>query len=462
MTLVDKGQVLAEGLAAIRRQYAVPESFPADVLAAAEDAAKRVPTGHADRTGRSFVTLDPASSTDLDQAFDIERSGSDLLLFYAIADVPFFVRDGDPVDREAWRRGVTLYLPNGRAGLHPAILSEGAASLLPEVDRPAIVLAIRVAPDGGTKLDGVERALIRSRAKLAYAGVRDDQLPADFAELARRVSDTENRRGASRLDPPEQEVVERDGAFELSFRPRLVSEDRNAYLSLAANLAVADTLLQHHTGLFRVMAEPDEAATARLRRAARALGIAWPDEVSLPAFRCGLDAADPRQAAMMLAIRRAGSRASYMPYRDGVVPWHAAMAATYCHATAPLRRLADRYVLLAILAIANGEAVPEAVSQAFERLPEVMSRADSRQGQIDRAVVDLAEAAILAGRAGEEFAAIVLDLDERGLRIQLRDLPVVALVPGSGQVPGDIVTVRLVSADPGTRKVVFGLVRQTP
>ena len=60
----------------------------------------------------------------------------------------------------------------------------------------------------------------------------------------------------------------------------------------------------------------------------------------------------------MLAIRRAGDGASYVPFRDGAVPWHAAMAATYAHATAPLRRLADRYVVRAALAIANGQRVP--------------------------------------------------------------------------------------------------------
>ena len=67
----------------------------------------------------------------------------------------------------------------------------------------------------------------------------------------------------------------------------------------------------------------------------------------------------------MLAIRRAGQGASYVPYREGVVPWHSAMAATYAHATAPLRRLADRYVVMATLAIANGRAVPDTVSAAF-------------------------------------------------------------------------------------------------
>src|SRR5689334_12309008 len=106
--LADPTNALALGLAAIRAQYKVPEGFPPEVLDAAANAAKRAPTGHVDRTDMRFVTLDPATSTDLDQAFAVDRDGGDLLLHYAIADVAWFVDDGDLIDAEAWRRGTTL------------------------------------------------------------------------------------------------------------------------------------------------------------------------------------------------------------------------------------------------------------------------------------------------------------------------------------------------------------------
>jgi len=455
-TLVDPSNALAQGLATVRSQFKVPAAFPPNVLAAAEAAAKRVPTEHVDRTAMPFVTLDPATSTDLDQAFAIEAAGSDLLLRYAIADVAWFVDDGDPIDLEAWTRGTTLYLPDGKAGLYPPVLAEGAASLLPDGPRPAIIFSVRVAPDGAVKLDGAERALIHSRAKLAYDSVRDSDLPPDFAELARRITAAEDARGASRVDPPEQEVDQQaDGSFELQFRPRLEAEDRNAALSLATNLAVADALQAHHSGLFRVMPAPDAHAIIRLRNTARAFGLSWPADISLENYENGLSANDPRQAAFMLAIRRAGGGAAYQPYRDGVVPWHAPMAATYAHATAPLRRLADRYVVRAALAIANGQPVPEVVAQAFEKLPPVMAHADAMGGQIDRAVIDLAEAAALKDHVGEIFGAVVTDLDQRGARIQLSDLPVVARVDAHGVEPGDTVRVRLTGADPERRAITF-------
>src|SRR5205085_1677719 len=119
--------------------FHVPADFPPEVVAAAEAAAQRPLDGHVDRTDRPFVTLDPASSTDLDQAFTIGSAGSDLLLHYAIADTAWFVDEGGAVDAEAWRRGATLYLPDGKARLYPAVLSEQAASLLPDGPRPAVI-----------------------------------------------------------------------------------------------------------------------------------------------------------------------------------------------------------------------------------------------------------------------------------------------------------------------------------
>lgn len=456
-TLRDPQNLLAEGLAAIRAQYGVPQGFPPAVLAAAESAAARTPVEHADRTALPFVTLDPASSTDLDQAFAIERAGSDLVLRYAIADVAWFVRDGDPLDVEAWQRGTTTYLPDGKASLYPPVLSERAASLLAQGGpRPAIVLSVRVAPDGAVRLDGAERALIQSRAKLAYETARDADLPDGFAELAARIAAAEDARGAARVDPPEQEVeADAAGRFTLQLRPQRLTEQRNAALSLAANLAVADALQAAQTGLFRVMPPPDAKAEARLRQTARAFHLQWPADLPLAGFERALDPHDPPSAAFMLAVRRAGNGASYVPYRAGEVPWHAAMAATYAHATAPLRRLADRYVLQAVLAVANGRAVPDAVGEAFVRLPRTMARAAARDGQIERAVIDLAEVALLANHEGESFAAVVTDITESGARIQLSDLPVVARTAADDVLPGARITVRLDATDAEQRRLEF-------
>jgi len=462
-TIADPDRALGDGLTAIRAEFSVPKGFPAGVIEAATRAVARRPSEHVDRTAIPFVTLDPASSTDLDQAFWIESTGSDLVLRYAIADIAWFVEEGDAVDVEAWKRGETIYLPDGKAGLYPPILSEAAASLLPGGPRPATIFVVRVGADGHARLDGAERALIESRAKLAYDHVRDDQLPAGFAELARRIEIAGAARGAIRLDPPEQEVTRRaDGSFELSFRGRSRYEDRNAALSLATNLAIAETLQVHRTGLFRVMARPDAEAVDRLRLTARALGLEWPPEMTIEQFERGLDPAIAHHPQMMIAIRKAGRGASYAPWQDGTPAWHAAVAAPYAHATAPLRRLADRYVVDAARAIANGRAVPTSAANAFDRLPAVMARADAAAGRIERAVVDLAEAILLKGRVGQSFSAVTTEIDDRGARIQLCDLPVVARVKGPTLGEGAAIAVRLVSVDMGSRTALFEPANDAP
>ena len=454
--LIDRDGALSSGLADIRTQFAVPTSFPEAVLAEAKAAAGRPIAGHADWTDRDFATLDPAASTDLDQAFSIERSGQDLILHYAIADVAWFVSANGAVDLEAWTRGTTIYMPDGKASLYPPGLSEGAASLLPGVERPSVVFRVRIDPTGKAVLDGAVRAVIRSRSKLAYETVTPADLSPDFAELSRRIEQAEDVRGAARVDAPEQQLgVDASGYYALEFRPQNPAEVQNAAMSLAANLAIADLLLAHRTGLFRVMPEPEEWAVHRLRHTAKALGLDWPHGEGLKAFERRLDQTKPREAAFMAAVRRAGPRASYAPYREGTVPWHSAMAATYAHATAPLRRLQDRYVIEAVLQIASGGTVSGELRDAFERLPAVMARAEEKAGQVDRAVLDLAEAAVLQGRQGSRFTAVVTDIDERGARIQLTDLAVVSRVDGHGALPGDTIMVELVSADVAHRQVKF-------
>jgi len=455
-SLIDREGLLASGLDDIRTQFAVPTNFPDAVLAEAERAASRPITDHADWTDRDFATLDPKGSIDLDQAFCIERSGADLILHYAIADVPWFIAPNDAIDLEAWRRGTTIYMPDRKASLYPQRLSEDAASLLPNVERPAVVFSVRIDPAGKASLEGALRARIRSRAKLAYEDVAAADLHPDFIELSRRIGEAEDVRGAARVDAPEQELrVDSAGHFSLEFRPQLQSEVQNAAMSLAANLAIADTLLAHRTGLFRVMPEPDKRAIRRLRHTATALGLAWPEGEALKAFERGLDANSPRDAAFMTAVRKAGPKTTYAPYQAGVIPWHSAMAATYAHATAPLRRLADRYVIEAVLLIANGKTMTAELTAIFERLPPVMAKAEDKASQVDRAVLDLAEAAVLKGREGSRFDAVVTDVDERGARIHLVDLAVVSRVDAEGALPGDRITVQLVSADPALRQVKF-------
>ena len=458
MLPADPDRLLADGLAAIREQFDIPQGFPPEVEAEAREASKRAPAGHDDWTDREFVTLDPASSTDLDQAFVIETAGENLRLHYAMADIGWFVDRGGALEAEAWKRGVTLYLPDGRERLYPAVLSEGAASLLPDGPRPTIVASLLCAPDGAVKLEAMTRATIHSRAKLAYETVDMGAVPhlEDFAARMRRAEDA---RGAARVDMPDQEVSRgEDGRYSLSLRPWSASERANSALSLAANMAIADLLFDSRTGLFREMAPPDDAAIARLRATAKGLGLDWPEDATLAQFERTVESSTPAGAMFDFAVRRATGHARYMPYADGHTPWHAALGATYTHATAPMRRLADRDVLEAALALMNGRAMPTDAA-GFARLAKAMDRAGSRENSIEHAVLDLAETTLLQGREDEVFEAVVTERDQNGARIQLCDLPILSRVDTRSIAAGDKLHVRLTKVDPERREIAFDRVR---
>jgi exoribonuclease R len=454
---------LAAGLAGIRAQYGVPASFPPEVLKAAEQAAARPITldgGRRDARDLPMATLDPASSIDLDQAFALAAEGDTLVLSYAIADVGFFVDRGGIIEAEAFKRGSTVYLPDGRTPQYPPILCENAASLLPDVDRPAILLTTLVAPDGTATLRKAERAVIRSRAKLAYETATEADFGSLLPELFGRIHAAEERRGANRVDFPEQEVTHdpsAPGGLLLVCRERAESEDQNSGMSLAANMAVAQRMAAAHTGLFRTMEEPNQGAIGALHHAARALGIAWPKGASLKQVQTGLDSKNPKHVAFLLQIRRAGGRAIYTPFAEGHTPWHAAIAATYAHATAPLRRLADRYVLDLVVSLDAGQLPTANELATLAALPPIMEKASEIDHKVDRASIDLVEAVTMAGRVGEVFDAVVTDTEGSAARIQLVDPPVWAKVPDCHRSPGDNIRVRLVDSDPALHQVHFAL-----
>ena len=133
-------QALEDRFAAVRAELGLSLDYPADALIEAEQVAAAPPgLPERDETPVPFFTVDPPGSMDLDQAMHLERDGDGHRIRYAIADVPTFVRLGGALDRVTRERGQTVYCPDLRVPLHPEVLSEAAASLLPDAVRPAFV-----------------------------------------------------------------------------------------------------------------------------------------------------------------------------------------------------------------------------------------------------------------------------------------------------------------------------------
>jgi exoribonuclease R len=452
---------------ALRRELELPDEFPADAQQEADEAANHEPPAAEDRTAVPFVTIDPATSRDLDQAMYLERRDTGYRVHYAIADVAGFVRPGGALETETWKRGQTVYLPDGKVPLHPAVLSEGAASLLPDQNRPAVVWTMDLDNEGASVAVSVARGMVRSRAKLDYEAVQADvdasrahESIALLPEIGKLLVARGLARGAIDLPMPEQEIEPDGDGWRLTLRAPVPMEEYNAQISLLTGMSAARMMLDGGVGLLRTMPAAPPEAVERLKAVARGLGIAWPDGATPGAVVAGIDPAQPKAAAFLDQAAELMRGAAYTAF-DGSVPEqpaHSAVASPYAHVTAPLRRLADRYATEVCLALYEHREVPRWARDALPKLPEVMTRTDRVSGAAERGAVDLTEAVLLAGRVGEEFDAYVLDADDKhhkGGAIALVDPPVRARCDGSDLPLGERIRARLTEADPAKRRLRF-------
>ena len=441
----------------LRDELQVRDAFPSDVLAEAEAAAVSPRLPDLDRTDLPLVTVDPPGARDLDQALAIERRGRGYRVHYAIADVAAFVTAGGALDDECHRRGVTVYAPDRNVPLHPDVLGAGAASLLPGQVRPALLWTLDLDAGGALVATDVRRARVRSRRQLTYHQVQQEGFTL-LEEVGRLRRERAAARGAVHLPAPEQEVTDGpDGRPRLVFRAQLPSEAWNAEISLLTGMAAARLMLDGGMGLLRTMPPPDPALVASVRRSALALDVPWPSKATYAEVVSALDPEVPEAAALLTVAARLLRGTAYTAF-DGAPPeqpLHSAVAAPYAHCTAPLRRLADRHVGEVCLALAAGEEPPAWARAALPDLPATMAAATNRARAVDRAVVDLAEAVVLAPRVGEAFDAVVVESGEKRGVVQIREPAVRAPCEGAGLPLGDGLRVELVAADVAARRVTF-------
>ncbi len=453
--------------AGIRDEFGLPAQFPAVVLAEAERAvaAGISAAGREDATRLPLVTIDPPGAKDLDQAMLVERRAGGFRVEYAIADLGAFVVPGGALDLEVRRRGQTLYLPDGNVPLHPTVLSEGAASLLPDQVCPAVLWTLDCDADGALTGVLVRRALVRSVSRFDYDTVQaaidaGDPHPslAGLPAFGRLRRERAVRRGAVELRLPDQEVEpDGRGGWQLVLRPHTEVDAWNAEISLLTGMAAADIMLEAGIGVLRTLPAAQNGAVRWLRRSARSLGIAWPKGTDPAELLAGLDPGQPEALALYLDATRLLRGAAY-PVFDGTAPelaTHAGLATSYAHVTAPLRRLVDRFGTEICLALHAGEPVPDWVREALPDLPKLMEGSDALAGRVDKACLDQVEAWVLGSRIGHEFDAIVLRSEGGTAEVFLTDPPVIAKCSGENLPEGETVRVRLAKADARERKVTF-------
>ena len=466
----------------IRGEFRVPGAFPEPVEGEAAAVAGRGPVAPAggvttrlDARDVPFVTIDPLGSLDLDQAFHAEPRGAGFRVRYAIADVAAFVAPRGLLDLESFARGVTLYLPDGRAPMLPDRLGEGAASLLPNQDRPALVWTIDLDESGASTSARLERATVRSRAALDYPSVQtalDTGRADEPLQLLRRIGTLrrglEAARGGVSLDLPSQEVIATPtGGFELRYAAPLPVEGWNAQISLLTGMEAARIMIEARIGIVRTVASPQQWQIDRLRRTARALGVEWPAGERWAAVVGRLDRADPDSAAFLTQaahlLRGAGyAKLDAANTEDPAdVPIHGGVAAPYAHVTAPLRRLADRYANEIVLAHSAGIDPPEWACAALDELVQTMEVATHRDAGVEGAVVNAVECIALASHVGERFDGVVVDRNQHGVVVQLRRPAIVA--PMAAHVAlGESVEVTVVAVDVAARRIELAPATPTP
>ena len=515
----------------LRARYEVPTAFPPEALAEAEAAAtswaqdgpaRLLADGARDARDLELVTIDPPGSMDLDQAVLLERlpawseaagtsvgdapgSAATYRIHYAIASLATFVTPGGALDAELSRRGETIYAPDTATPLHPEVLSHGAASLLEDVDRPACLWTIDLDERGEVVSARVERALVRSRARLSYAqvqaaidgqGALPQEAPADLPELLAEIGrlrlEREAARGGISMTTPEQvvevtetaEATEVPGAvspaadpdsaespgpagYRLAYRVPVPAEQYNAQISLLTGMCAARIMVECGVGILRTLPPARPEDYARLRRVAAALGIDWPAAQSYPELVRGLDHAIPAHAAFLEQAMSLFRGSGYLAFGVGgvAVPAdddasdseeavHSAIAARYAHVTAPLRRLVDRYGEEVCIAACAQAPVPEWVLQALPDLPGIMEQTGKRARAIGRGALTALEALVLRGHEDEVFDGVITsERDGRGELVLTEPAVVTEVRGGSGQSGGRLpvgerVRVRLLSADP--------------
>lgn len=297
---------LEQAFTAIRAEHELSTDYLESALAEAQQAVNTVQLPERDETSVPFFTIDPPGSTDLDQAMYLERTTSGFRVRYAIAYVAAYVEPGGLLDQETRVRGETIYLPDMRLPLHPTVLSEDVASLLPDQVRGAYIWDIELDTVGEVVTATVYLARVRSIARLDYESVQQQvgaQMP-DGLKLLQEIGELrialQHKRGGADLPMPEQEVErDEDGTYRLQFRPPVASEDWNAQISLLAGMCAAKMMLDANVGILRTMPAPEQSAIDTFRRRAGAFGIEWPEDTTYGEFIASLDRTDPEHLALI-------------------------------------------------------------------------------------------------------------------------------------------------------------------
>ena len=431
----------------------IPTEFSSDALKLAA-AAGAAPLGkREDLRALPLVTIDGADARDFDDAVfaepdDDKKNKGGWHLKVAIADVSWYVRPGDGLDRDAYVRGNSVYFPDRVVPMLPEELSNGWCSLKPNEDRPCLVAHMDINSDGHLIGHRFSRALMRSQARLTYEQVqaaRDGDPDEATAPLTKTViaalygayealTKARQERGVLELDLPERRVVVGDdGKVErVEMRERFDSHKLIEEFMIAANVAAAETLEKvRQPCMYRIHDEPSMDKMEALRQflASLSIPLAKGQVVRADLFnRILAKVKDTANADMVnQVVLRSQAQAQYNPDNIG----HFGLALRrYCHFTSPIRRYADLLVHRAMVSgLGLGDGGLEKNHKDFSVMGEVLSGLERRAAGAERSAVDRFTASYLADKVGIVFPGRINGVTRFGLFVTLNDSGADGLVP---------------------------------
>ncbi len=431
--------------------HGVPTEFSAEVLDEAEGAEAPGLGERADLRNLPFVTIDPEDAKDHDDAVfaarddDLANEGG-FKVVVAIADVSWFIAPGGPMDREAARRGNSVYLPDRVVAMLPERLSNGLCSLKEGVDRACLAVELQISRSGRKLSHRFMRGLMRSAAKLSYGEaqriIEGGPARAAVGEVVRRLHEAfrarwieRRRRAPLDLDLPERRIVlnDRSEVVRVELRERLDAHRLIEEFMILANIAAAETLEERKVPrIYRVHDAPDAEKLDALRDYLEGLGYSLAPSGSIrPShFNQILKIAGERGEKEMVSevILRAQRQAVYA---TGNLGHFGLNIPRYAHFTSPIRRYADLTVhraLVAALKLGRGAQTEEEAAQ-LSAIAEKITETERRAMAVERESQDRYLAAFLETRIGEEFDGRIRGVTRFGLFVALDETGADGFVP---------------------------------
>ncbi len=434
-------------------QFGLRAKFPAEVEA---EAAALTPlttcdSGRQDLRHLPHVTIDGETARDFDDAICVEKSDQGYTLYVSIADVSHYVTTGSAIDREAYLRGTSVYMPDRVLPMLPERLSNDLCSLVPDQDRPAFTAILQFDQQGKRTGARYCKSMIRSQQRFTYTIV-NEILFVDSAEMreqyaslvpmleaARALTGLMKKqriaRGSLEFNIPEPTVQlagNQVAAIELALRNQahMLIED----CMLAANEAVAESLAKaQRPVLYRIHERPDPVKLETFTDATRALGLSLPASEPDPAWFATVirqAAGSPAEYIVNNLLLRTMQQARYSPENAG----HFGLAASYyLHFTSPIRRYPDLVAHRALQAwltrAPHVALVPDGGKNDLTEAGEHLSQCERKSIDAERNVHARCSALFLLHRIGDTFPAVISGVTAFGLYLTLDDSFISGMIP---------------------------------